>query len=430
MCIYLKSGNMKTFTLAVLLGLALLHTNAQDITISFQSQVSGTPIDSIQATNLRTSEVVKFLGNESLVLVKTITGINLMQDNLEKGYVYPNPTDKDAIFCFSTDKSEKVELRLYNANGELLCQKMQNLVPGTHRFDLKFPIAGIYFVSLFKNNVTTSFKAVYTGRKLQNSSSSYAGNEKLNSQKTDTNQLKSATTGGNLAYRDGDVILLNYYWYWGQDVRTTIETLKPTVSKTIVVQFVKCDIDNKSYKLVKIDTTWWMSENLAYLPTVGPPSVGSATAPYYYVYDYSGTDVAAAKLTTNYNTYGVLYNWPAAQAVRIPGWHLPSDAEWAALTTFIGGAWSAGGKLKESGYSHWLSPNANATNETGFAALPGGWITFNGLSNGLTVDGFWWTSTDFHDGLGWEWQMTYNSRDAGRYSQSEIMGFSIRLVKD
>jgi len=101
-----------------------------------------------------------------------------------------------------------------------------------------------------------------------------------------------------------------------------------------------------------------------------------------------------------------------------------------ALTTFIGGAWSAGGKLKESGYSHWLSPNSNATNETGFAALPAGWITFNGLSNGLTVDGFWWTSTDFRDGFGREWQMTYNSRDAGRYSQSEIMGFSVRLVRD
>ena len=36
---------------------------------------------------------------------------------------------------------------------------------------------------------------------------------------------------------------------------------------------------------------------------------GSATAPYYYVYGYEGTDVADAQATANYDTYGVLYNW-------------------------------------------------------------------------------------------------------------------------
>ncbi|MDO9258156.1 MAG: FISUMP domain-containing protein [Bacteroidales bacterium] len=422
---------MKKFTLSVLLGFAMLNSNAQDITISFQPLVSGTPIDSIQATNLRTGQIVKFLGNESLVLMKTITSINLLQNNLENGNIYPNPTHDDATFCLSTDKSEKVELKLYNANGQLLCEKMQNLAQGTHRFKFKFPIAGIYFISVLKNNETTSFKAVYTGEKVQNSSILYSGNEKLNSQKPDTNQLKSATTGGNLSYKDGDVILLNYYWYWGQDVHTTIETLKPTVSKTIVVEFVNCDIDNKSYKVVKIDTTWWMAENLAYLPKVGPPSVISATDPYYYVYDYDGTDVAAAKLTANYKTYGVLYNWHAAMAACPPGWHLPSDAEWTALTTFIGGEWSAGGKLRESGYSHWLSPNAYATNEIGFTALPAGYLrNMPNVFECLTVCAFWWTSTVYHDDWAWNRHMSYNSRDLVRASPVEYMAFSVRLVKD
>jgi hypothetical protein len=57
------------------------------------------------------------LGGESLLLVKTSTGINPVLEIIETGYIYPNPTDKDAFFCFSTNKSEKVEISMYNTYG-------------------------------------------------------------------------------------------------------------------------------------------------------------------------------------------------------------------------------------------------------------------------------------------------------------------------
>jgi hypothetical protein len=40
-----------------------------------------------------------------------------------------------------------------------------------------------------------------------------------------------------------------------------------------------------------------MAENLAWLPGVSPPTVGSTTQKYYYIYGYDGTNVAAAKAT-------------------------------------------------------------------------------------------------------------------------------------
>lgn len=111
----------------------------------------------------------------------------------------------------------------------------------------------------------------------------------------------------------------------------------------------------KTYKTVIINGKEWMAENLAYLPAVYPSSNKSYTEPRYYVYDYQGTDVITTKNNTNFPTYGVLYNWPAAMAVCPPGWHLPSDDEWTALTTYLGGEDVAGGKLKEPGTIHWIS---------------------------------------------------------------------------
>jgi len=151
-------------------------------------------------------------------------------------------------------------------------------------------------------------------------------------------------------------------------------------------------IDNRDgnvYKTVKIVDQVWMAENLKYLPDVTSPSVSSETNPYYYVYGYSGTNVEDAMALDNYHTYGVLYNWPAANEACPEGWHLPTGDEIAELNLNLGVWTTAGGRLKETGTAHWNIPNTDAMNLHGFTALPGGYMLNNSF-NGLNNYGFWW----------------------------------------
>lgn len=188
--------------------------------------------------------------------------------------------------------------------------------------------------------------------------------------------------------------------------------------------------DGKVYQTVTIGNQEWMAENLAYLPSVVGAGTGSLTTPYYYVYGYNGTDVNAAKATSNYATYGVLYNWTAAVNACPAGWHLSSDAEWTELTDYLGGESVAGGKLKETGTTHWHSPNTGATNETGFTALPGGSLYGYGGFYNVGSYGNWWSATESYASYAWYRTMGYNGRDVGRSSYDKEFGLPVRCVRD
>jgi len=190
--------------------------------------------------------------------------------------------------------------------------------------------------------------------------------------------------------------------------------------------------DGNTYKTVTIGNQVWMAENLAYLPSVNMVADGSedAAGSYYYVYGYDGTSVAAAKATDNYATYGVLYNYTAACNSCPAGWHLPSDAEWTELTDYLGGESVAGGKLKETGTTHWSSPNAEATNETGFTALPGGYRNLDGTFGDVGYYGIWWSATELGTNYAWIRDMLYSYGNVFRDVGNKELGFSVRCVRD
>lgn len=201
--------------------------------------------------------------------------------------------------------------------------------------------------------------------------------------------------------------------------------------------------DGKIYTTVPIGTQTWMAENLAYLPSVVGSGTGSQTTSYHYVYGYNGISVTDAKATSNYQTYGVLYNWPAALQACPAGWHLPSDAEWKELEMYLGMSkteaddtgWRGtdeGGKLKETGTTHWNSPNTGATNESGFTALPGGYRygVIGGDFDDFGAGGYWWSATEYGTTAAWSRGMLYGYSSVNRSGDYKEYGVSVRCVLD
>jgi uncharacterized protein (TIGR02145 family) len=184
------------------------------------------------------------------------------------------------------------------------------------------------------------------------------------------------------------------------------------------------DIEGNVYHIVTIGTQVWMAENLkttrysngTSIPLVTDNSAwGNLTTPGYCWYN---NDEATYK-----NTYGALYNWYTINTGNLcpTGWHVPTDAEWTTLTTYLGGESVAGGKLKETGTAHWTSPNIGATNESGFTALPGGDRIYDGTFYTIGSYGWWWSEGDAR-----------RLRDGNvfRSNSDKRDGFSVRCLRD
>jgi len=194
------------------------------------------------------------------------------------------------------------------------------------------------------------------------------------------------------------------------------------------------DSDDNTYNTVTIGTQIWMKENLKttkYNDGVAIPYVTSNS-------DWASTSTPAMSWynndeATNKATYGGLYNWYATNTGKLcpTGWHVPTDTEFTTLRDFLGGESVAGGKLKEAGTIHWMTPNTGATNESGFNAVPSGTRTGNdGPFYYLGQDGHFWSSTSFSSGTAYHWYTYYNTASFSSGNTLKNTGYAIRCVKN
>jgi uncharacterized protein (TIGR02145 family) len=204
------------------------------------------------------------------------------------------------------------------------------------------------------------------------------------------------------------------------------------------------DIDGNVYQTVAIGTQEWMVENLKvthYRNGDSIPNVPDVT-------DWSGLTTGAYceydNDISNVATYGRLYNWYAvsdSRNIAPTGWHVPTDDEWKQLEMTLGMSqaqadsigWrgtTEGGKLKEVGTTHWLTPNTGATNESGFSALPGGYRYFyHGNYSDMGNSDYFWSSTQY-SAYAWYRTLYYNRSGLHRNLNYREDGFSVRCVND
>ena len=199
------------------------------------------------------------------------------------------------------------------------------------------------------------------------------------------------------------------------------------------------DQEGNVYKTIVIGDQEWMAENL----NTSIYRNGDAIATGLDVPSWSSTTEGAWAFYNNDPSYecpyGKLYNWYSTVDPRElcpAGWHAPSNSEYDALISYLGGGGIAGGKMKSVGVfenttGYWLSPNAEATNTSGFSALPGGYRYSSGefvALGGLNILSTTTESEEFYMFL--RFLGNDGGYAGGHGSGHKRDGFSVRCLRD
>jgi uncharacterized protein (TIGR02145 family) len=196
------------------------------------------------------------------------------------------------------------------------------------------------------------------------------------------------------------------------------------------------DNDGNNYKTIQIGIQTWMAENLK------TTKFNDGTAIPLEVHNQTWATLTTSAFcwynndsSTYKSNFGALYNWYAVNTSKLCpiGWHVPTDAEWTILMTYLGGINAALGNLQEVGTTNWLSQNPDATNGSGFTALPSGYRYNIATSDiGIGYLSYWWSSTECSTNNAWNIYIYYSNNFGSlqRLSDDKRDGNSVRCLMD
>lgn len=417
---------MKTITFLILPLLFVISFSSFGInyTINFTGSGVSTTVDDVIVQNLTQGTSVTVPSGNVLRLLDTTTSVESLKFADEAIHIYPNSDGKSMISFFSKQAGE-TQINVVNIAGMKIAGLSIMLQSGINSFQLS-PPNGVSIIQVLGNNYSYSTKIlnqINTTNKLE---IKYVGIQKIGN--SGIQKVKNSET--TMLYTSGDQLIFKAI----SGNFSTIVADIPTESKTINFDFTACvDADGNNYTTVLIGSQTWMAENLKttkFNDNSDVPLVTLNTAwnnlstPGYSWYNNDET--------TYKNKYGALYNWYAVNAGNLAptGWHVPSDAEYTTLTTYLGGLTVTGGKLKEKGILNWTTPNTGATNQTGFTALPSGYRNVNGTYANVNSTTLFWSTTPGATIYAYGRRLDFNQNAVTAQSYQKVFGFSVRCIKD
>ncbi|MEO7983461.1 MAG: fibrobacter succinogenes major paralogous domain-containing protein [Bacteroidota bacterium] len=161
------------------------------------------------------------------------------------------------------------------------------------------------------------------------------------------------------------------------------------------------DIDGNIYDTVSICSKSWTKENLKVSHYRNGDLIPQVQNNLQWENLSTGAWCWYNNDSTNYSSYGKLYNWYAindSRGLAPAGWQIPTEGDWADLATCLGGEAIAGGKIKTRGTVQastglWETPNVTVDPYSNFNGRPGGYRDAPGSFIGLGSYNYWWSST-------------------------------------
>jgi len=436
------------FFSGILLLRALLAQTTINLSFSGRDGADWVQLDSVRVMNLSQG------GDTLLRWPDTVLSFTYMFNGPELNrnqsfgisHCYPNPSDGITSFELYIPSNDRVQVQVNDLLGRLILHRDWQLAEGNNRFQLRLPRDGVYMLSARWRDECSTEKILHQGigesqPLLENTGFMPGGR-----------LVKQAAGITGFGYSPGDILLICGF-SGGMDKYIQDS---PTTSQDYIMQFgynVPCHdlptftYGGQAYTTIQIGCQCWMAGNLNVGIMVNSVPTGDSHS------DVSNNGVIEKYCynndTANCAVYGGFYDWnemmgyattPGTRGICPNGWHIPTDAEWCTLTTYLDTTvnsnaygWSgtdAGGGLKEAGIEYWISPNTGATNSSGFTAFGAGYRYYSGFFDALRYYGYFWSSSAFSPTYGISRGLTYGNASVSRDHSLKTYGFSVRCLRD
>jgi len=416
--------------LFIMMVFACLNASAQNYFLTFAGTGDANTIDSIQVRNLTQGTILKLSGTDTLQLLGVLEVQNRLNNGNESVLIYPNPMDQTGFFEFDAPHSGPATIEVFNVSGKRLIQARLDLKKGHQKFRMGNLDFGMNYIEISSSDyrLTGTILCQRKGNETANLEQENGNTFYLNGARISTTTSMVKT----MQYSDGELLFIKAF----SASFSSVITLVPTSNALINIPFFDCtDGDGNHYSTVKIGDQVWMAENLKTTRFLNGDTIPNMANGFQWATADSSGYCNHSNNPENATTYGRLYNWYSVidnRNLAPAGWHIPTSTEWQTLVDGNGGKYLAGGKLKETGNMHWVSPNSGASNALGFSALPGG--NRNDLANFYNkgINGFWWTQTEITGAgsFGVHFSMYTNTPYCEHANADKHMGFALRCVKD